>query len=272
MGIPYAEVIGDPVAHSKSPVIHKYWLEQLGIDGDYRATRVHEADLPAFLAGRRSDPDWRGCNVTIPHKQTVLASIDQLSPEARETGAINVVTPSAAGLAGENSDVLALREEIASTAESAVLFDMAVVVIGGGGAARAVLQVLRAVAGVETVIMNRDVAKARALLAEFGLRGRAVALDSPPPPAWLVVNASSLGMAGSPELELDLGQMGKPMVVDLVYSPVETKLLREARARGMSTTDGLSILIGQARTAFKRFFRIDPPIGTEPRLRELLTR
>ena len=97
MGIPYAEVIGDPVAHSRSPLIHKFWLERLGIEGDYRATRATAGELPAYLAARRSDPDWRGCNVTMPHKQAILPLLDDVADDLR---AVNCVLPRSGRLVG----------------------------------------------------------------------------------------------------------------------------------------------------------------------------
>lgn len=270
MGVPYAEVIGDPIAHSKSPLIHKFWLENSGLAGDYRATSVGAAELGDFLADRRSDPDWRGCNVAMPHKAAVLPFLDEVSPEAGQIGAVNVVTRSSDRLAGDNSDVAALRAEILDEADITALFDQPVVLIGAGGAARAALQVLRAVPDLKVWILNRSVEKARALLAEFDLSGRAAALDARLPAAGLLINASCLGMRGYPELVVDLDGVGKPFVVDLVYSPAETSLLRQAKERGMTTTDGLTLLIGQARIAFQSFFRLAPPFGTEPALRALL--
>lgn len=272
MGAPYAEVIGVPIAHSKSPLIHKFWLARLGMGCDYRATRVAPDELAAYLAARRGDPDWRGCNVTLPHKQRVLPLLDALAPEAEQAGAVNLVLPADRHLIGHNGDVGALREEIAGVAESAALLMTAAVVIGAGGAARAVLQVLRDVPALDVWILNRDVAAAEALLRHFGLSGRAAPLDARLPCTGLLVNASSLGMTGFPELAVDLADAGKPFVVDLVYSPVETGLLRRAREGGMATTDGLSLLMGQARIAFQQLFRRTPPPGCEEELRGLLDR
>lgn len=271
MSVPYAEVIGDPVAHSKSPLIHEFWLEKLGLEGEYRAIRVAAEALPAYLETRRGDPDWRGCSVTLPHKEKVLPLLDGLAPDAQEAGAVNLVIPTDRHLTGHNSDVTALRDEIVRIAGEASLRVMAVVVIGAGGAARAVLQVLRDVPDLEVWILNRDLAKADALLRHFGLTGRAAPLEAQLPPAYLIVNASSLGMAGFPDLPLDPRDAGKPYVVDLVYSPVETGLLRRARESRMLTTDGISMLIGQARIAFEYLFRLAPPPGCEEELRGLLS-
>lgn len=272
MGTPYAEVIGDPVEHSKSPLIHRFWLEKLGIEGDYRATRVAPDALGDFLRARASDPDWRGCNITIPHKEAALSWAASLSPAAAEAGAVNTLVPVSGGLAGFNFDVDALAADVLPKAQEAASMEQAVIVIGAGGAARAVLQILRNVPTLDIAILNRNRARAETLLHDFALAGAALPLDARLPPAGLVVNASSLGMTGYPPLEIDLSPAGRPTVYDLVYAPIETDLLRQARQRGLATFDGLTMLIGQARLAFERFFRLPPPQGTEPELRELLTR
>ena len=272
MGIPYAEVIGDPIAHSKSPLIHRFWLEKLGMACDYRTARVPAAGLAGHLDAHRDDPDWRGCNVTLPHKERVLPLLDALAPEAEEIGAANLVVRAGPHLVGYNSDVAALREAILGVAEEAALLASAVVVIGAGGASRAVLQVLRDIPQLEVWILNRDVARAATLLRDFGLAGRAAPPDARLPRAGLIVNASCFGMAGFPELPLDPSDAGKPFVVDLVYAPVETGLLRRAKEQGMAMTDGLSILIGQARVAFQQLFRRTAPVGCDEALRGLLTR
>lgn len=272
MGVPYAEVIGLPIAHSKSPAIHNFWLAKLGLGGDYRATRVTPDELAGYLASRRDDPDWRGCSVTLPHKEKVLPLLDALAPDAEAAGAVNLIVRADRHLVGHNSDVGALREAIRGAAHEAALLAGAAVLIGAGGAARAVLQVLRDVPDLEVRILNRDVAKADALIRHFGLRGRGARLGARLPATGLLVNASCLGMAGFPELAVDLEDAGKPLVVDLVYSPVETGLLRRAREGGMATTDGLSLLMGQARIAFQQLFRRTPPPGFEEELRGLLGR
>jgi shikimate dehydrogenase len=272
MAIPYAEVIGDPIAHSKSPLIHKFWLEKLGLEGDYRAVRVCREELGDYVASRRDDPDWRGCNVTMPHKESIAAFLDDVTAQAGRVGAVNLVSASHSRMIGENSDVTALRAELFELADTSARMELPVVVIGAGGAARAVLAVLAEIPDVEVLILNRSLSKARSLIHQFGLRGRALSLEAPLPAANLVVNASSLGMSGCPPLPLSLDGVNGALIVDLVYSPAETNLLRQARERGMSRTDGLAILIGQAREAFRKFFRIDAPFGTEPELREVLSR
>jgi shikimate dehydrogenase len=272
MGVPYAEVIGDPIAHSKSPIIHKFWLEKLGLDGDYRRAHVRADELQRYFETQRRDPDWRGCNVTIPHKEAVLEFLDESAAEAMSAGAVNAIVRDGERLVGLNTDVLALKPVLEPEAAEAALLELPVVLFGAGGAARAVLQAIRDVADIRVVIINRDVSKAETLLAAFGLQGEGIPLGSRVPPTGLVVNASSLGMIGFPPLPADLTDVSGALVYDLVYAPAQTELLRMARAKGLATLDGFTMLIQQARLTFQHFFRVAPPPGTEPELRELLTR
>jgi len=136
--IPHAEVIGDPIAQSKSPAIHTHWLARLGMDGEYRATRVTGSELGHFLAERRADPSWRGCNVTMPHKQAVIGSLDRLDPLAERIGAVNTIVRDANGtLTGFNTDATGFLEPLQGHLSKAHWFRMARV-LGTGGAARAI--------------------------------------------------------------------------------------------------------------------------------------
>ncbi|MCA1749833.1 MAG: shikimate dehydrogenase [Sphingomonadales bacterium] len=267
---PYAEVIGDPVDHSLSPVIHRFWLECLGLVGDYRARPVAVDGLAAYFADRRTDPAWRGCNVTIPHKLAALGHVEDRGGVRKSMGAINtVLRESDGGLIGTNTDAAGFYAPISGMDVAGV----PVVMIGAGGAARAVLFAL-ARAGVGPVtILNRTLLKAAGLLGDFGLKGDALPLNAPLPPAGLLVNASPFGMTGQPGLELDLSPLPEDAVVyDLVYAPVETPLLAAARARGLDTVDGLEMLIAQAAIAFELFFGEAPPREIDAELREILTR
>jgi shikimate dehydrogenase len=272
MGVPYAEVIGDPIAHSKSPLIHKFWLAKLGLEGDYRTARVGPGELHDYFSMRRRDPDWRGCNVTIPHKEMAVSFADRLMREPTLAGAVNTLARKPDGLIGYNTDMEALRSELAGYAREASLFEQPVAVIGAGGAARAVLAVLKAEeADVEVALFNRGVGRGSAVLRELGVRGSSRPLTCPLPATGLVVNASSLGMQGFPPLPPNLTAVASP-VIDLVYTPAETELVRAARARGHSAIDGLSVLIRQAAFAFRHLFGIEAPFDSEPELRERLTR
>lgn len=268
MTMPYAEVIGDPIAHSKSPLIHRFWLDALGLEADYRAEQVLTDGLAGYFDARRGDPAWRGCNITLPHKEAALDLIDDRGGVRDTIGAINCVFRAEDGvLVGTNTDAAGFYAPIAG-------LDLAgthVAVIGAGGAARAVLFALARLDIARVTILNRNVLKAAALLSRFGLKGDAVPLDVPLPAADLLVNASALGMQGQPPLTLDLGTLPEDaLVYDLVYAPLETPLLAAARARDLDTVDGLDMLIGQAALAFELFFDAEPPRDRDAELRELL--
>lgn len=267
---PYAEVIGDPIAHSKSPLIHGFWLEKLGIKADYRATHVLPDDLPRYIAERRDDPAWHGCNVTIPHKIAMLDLVDDPGEVRDSIGAMNTIVRDSDGrVFGTNTDAAGFYAPLAEVD----LAGAPVAVIGAGGAARAVLFAL-ARAGVGPVtILNRNPLKGAALLARFGLKGDALPLSAALPPAALLVNTSALGMTGQPPLEVDLSPLPDGAIVyDIVYAPLETGLLHQAEARGLERMDGLEMLIGQAAMAFELFFGRPAPRVHDAELREPLTR
>jgi shikimate dehydrogenase len=268
MGVPYAEVIGDPIAQSKSPLIHNFWLEKLEVEGDYRATRVTEAELPAYLADRRADPDWRGCNVTMPLKQAAVGQVDMIEGQMGRIGALNLIVPRGETLFGTNTDTTGMVEALIAAKAAGPL----VAVVGAGGAARAVCLALSAYVP-ELVILNRDVAKAERMIADLGIVATARGLDAPLPPAGLLVNASALGMRGRPSFPLALDPLpGHSVVIDIVTDPIDTDLLAAARARGLRTIDGLVMLIGQASMAFAILFEHKAPRAHDAELREILTR
>jgi shikimate dehydrogenase len=264
----YAEVIGDPISHSKSPLIHGFWLDALGIDAEYRAQHVTPAGLAEYLDARAADPLWRGCNVTIPHKIDVIDHVGDPGGVADSIGAMNTVLRQAdATLFGTNTDAAGFWAPLAD-------LDLAgreVVVIGAGGAARAVLFALKQVGCGAVTILNRNVLKASALLARFGLTGQALPLTAKLPPAALLVNASALGMAGQDAPEVDLSPLpADALVYDIVYAPLVTPLLEQAEDRGLETVDGLEMLLGQAAIAFELFFGAAPPRQHDDALRERL--
>ena len=269
---PYAEVIGDPIAQSKSPAIHNHWIGQLGLDAEYRACHVTAEGLAQYLADRRDDANWRGCNVTMPHKQAILPLLDRLEIGAEMIGAVNTVVPRRNGaLIGSNTDGAGFLEPLRQYLAEPHLFRMARV-LGTGGAARAIVAAL-ADQGIVIVLAGRDPAKARALLDEIDPEGEHHAIDiahfaDPTDFAFddragcfdLIVNASPLGMAGQPPLKFDFGHAPPGSVVyDIVTHPLETEFLKAARAAGFRTIDGLAMLIGQAAIAFEKFFGVAPP-------------
>lgn len=268
-GRPWAEVIGDPVAHSKSPLIHGFWLQALGLDAEYRATEVASDDLAAYFTIRAADPDWRGCNVTVPHK---VAAQDHVADPGGVRGSIEAVNTVFRGeggaLAGTNTDAAGFWSPIADLD----LSGKPVTVIGAGGAARAILWALARVGVGPVTVMNRNPLKGAALLSAFGLKGQALPLGPAAPPSALLVNASVLGMTGQPPLALDLSALpDDALVYDIVYAPLETGLLAAARARGLETVDGLEMLVAQAAIAFEILFGAEPPRERDEELRVGLT-
>ncbi|MPT48709.1 MAG: shikimate dehydrogenase [Sphingobium sp.] len=266
--LPYAEVIGDPIAHSKSPIIHGFWLEKLGIEAEYRKTHVRPEELSIYFLKRRADPDWLGCNVTIPHKVAVLDYCSDPAKVGDIIGAVNTIACETGGpLIGTNTDAggfLAPLIALGWKGKSAAL-------IGAGGAARAVLYALSQTGVTDFTVIVRDKAKGQALLDRAGVKGMVITMDDAVPAVDLLVNCSPLGMVGKDDLNVDLSSLPDHAVVyDIVYIPLDTKLLLDARARGLKTIDGLEMLIGQAALAFDIFFDAPAPREYDAELRELL--
>jgi shikimate dehydrogenase len=252
-GLPYAEVIGDPIAHSKSPLIHNFWLNALDIEAEYRKTHVTPEGLASYFLQRRADPDWLGCNVTIPHKMAVMDFTDDPGGVRERIGAMNTI-------ASETGGPLIDRWK----GRSAVL-------IGAGGAARAILFALTSLGVPDITVMARDAAKAQAMLDHAGVKGAVIGMGESLPAADLLVNSTSLGMVGQPVLDIDLTPLPPSATVyDIVYAPLETGLLKAARERGLKTLDGLEMLIGQAALAFDIFFDAHAPRELDAELRALL--
>jgi shikimate dehydrogenase len=282
---PYAEVIGDPIAQSKSPAIHGYWLRKLGLEAEYRARHVTAEGLARYLAERVEDSAWRGCNVTMPHKQAIVPLLGRLEIGAELIGAVNTVTRRRNGmLIGSNTDGAGFLEPLRQDLAQPHLFRMARI-LGTGGAARAIVAAL-AEEGFVVVLAGRDAAKARALLEAVDPEGEHHAIDlghfaestdfefdDRKGCFDLIVNASPLGMAGQPPLTFDFSHAPPGSVVyDIVTHPLETAFLKAARAAGFRTIDGLAMLIGQAAIAFEKFFGVAPPREDgDAELRRLLT-
>ncbi|MDE8651768.1 shikimate dehydrogenase family protein [Novosphingobium album (ex Liu et al. 2023)] len=272
---PYAEVIGDPIAHSRSPRIHGFWLEQLGIEADYRACHVRPDALGDYIASRRTDRNWRGCNVTIPHKEAILPLLDTVDARARAVGAVNTVLRDESGtVLGTNTDLDGIAEAIAGVA----LEGATVTVLGAGGAARAAFALLAGTPCAGVRILARRPEQARAAARDCGLAAEILPFA---PGAGglagssLLINATQLGMTGQaamPEFVLEeLGAMAPGgLVFDMVYAPLDTRLLLAARGQALATSDGLVMLVGQAATAFARFFGMAAPRACDARLRAML--
>lgn len=283
----YAEVIGDPIAHSKSPLIHGFWIRALGISADYRAVRVPADELGAYFTARRADPDWVGCNVTMPHKEAVLAHVDNVDSLAARLTAANCIVKQADGrLVASNTDVEGVagplgRHRIGGYPGHVATY---VQIIGAGGAARAAVLGAQAAGFRDFDIFNRSPGRADAVAelagAPFGTGNPLDALGPIRNPreagavqrySHILINATSMGMHGENPVPVDLGAyFADTLVFDMVYAPLETQLLASARAKGMRTIDGLEMLVGQAASAFERFFGVAPPRARDAELRALL--
>ncbi|MGY6548191.1 MAG: shikimate dehydrogenase [Roseinatronobacter sp.] len=264
--VPLAGVIGAPVGHSRSPRLHGTWLRAHGITGHYVPLHVEAADLAAVL---RAMPamGFVGANVTIPHKEAVLALADQVSPAAARIGAANTLVFRDGQVLADNTDGYGFMANLRAGAPGWDAGRAPAQVIGAGGAARAVIVALQDAGVPEIRLCNRTRARAEGLAAEFGCtvvawEARAAALGD----LGLLVNTSSLGMAGQPPLDMPLsGLPAQAVVTDIVYTPLETALLRAARARGLQTVDGLGMLLHQAVPGFERWFGLRPEVTPELR-------
>lgn len=264
-----AGVIGWPVKHSKSPRIHRFWLDQLGLDGDYCRFPVAPGRLDQFVAALPA-MGLRGVNVTVPHKLDCMAMLAELAPSASAVGAVNTIIVGADGrLSGHNTDVLGIAGPAAAAIQGRTML-----VVGSGGAARAGAAAARNCGAAALFMLARNQAEAAAILAQTGLPGAVVPWGAPLPAGiGLLFNATQLGMTGQPPLHLDLAPLPADAVVfDAVYAPLETALLADARARGLATIDGLAMLIGQAAEAFRLFYGAPAPHQHDDELRALLTR
>jgi len=282
---PRAEVIGDPITQSKSPILHGFWLERLGMSGRYDRLHVRRDELESYLADRRADPSWRGCSVTIPHKQTIMPLLDAIDPTAAEIGAVNtIVADEDRRLTGYNTDAPGFLEPLRPRLAERHLLRTARI-LGAGGAARAIGHALWN-EGFTLIIAARRREAAAELAAGFDPAHVHLAdladFAEPLTFDWgdtdsrldLVVNASPLGMTGQLPLVIDFSHVPPNAIVyDAVYAPLETPLLAEARARSHPVIDGLAMLIGQARVAFRLFYGVEPPSDpeSEAALRAVLT-
>ena len=265
-----AFVIGHPIAHSRSPLIHGTWLAEHNIDGSYEAIDVAPDDLPAFFERLRSG-EFAGGNVTIPHKEAVFALCDSVDPLATMIGAVNTLVVRGGKVAGSNTDYLGFLGNLDAEAPGWSDGPADAMVIGAGGAARAVLVALRRRDGGKVHVLNRTVANAQALVDDidgpFEAHGFD-AFDELAPQTGLVINTSSIGMHGTRFDWLDLALLPETaLVTDIVYAPLVTPLLAEARARGLRTVDGLGMLLHQAVPGFEAWFGVRPVVTPALRAR-----
>ncbi len=262
-----AGLLGWPVAHSRSPVIHNHWLAHYGIAGRYVLFGVPPEKLEAAVRGL-AVLGMRGCNVTTPHKQAIFPLLDRVDNLARTIGAVNTVVVEKDGtLTGFNNDGNGFIQSLRDADPAWKPGSGPILVLGAGGAARAVVASLAAQGATEIRVANRTRDKAEEIAAAVGPVVKVVDWESRADAAdgvAMLANATSLGMTGKPPLDMPLDRLPKRAVVgDLIYIPPETPLLAAARARGNVTVNGLGLLLNQARPAFNAWFGVMPTITPE---------
>jgi shikimate dehydrogenase len=265
-------IMGWPVAHSRSPLLHGYWIKELGLSGAYVYLPVRPERLAQALKGLAA-LGFAGCNVTIPHKEAAMRLVERVDPLAKRIGAINTIVVGDDGmLSGSNTDAFGFIESLKEARPDWRADAGPATIMGAGGGARAVIASLAERGAKEIRVANRTLARAEALARDFGPPIRAVAwerrhdaLDG----ASLLVNTTNQGMSGQPPLDLSLEQLPRSaLIADIVYIPLETPLLAAARERGNSVVNGVGMLIHQARAAFKAWFGVMP--DATPELRRIL--
>ncbi|GDX38034.1 shikimate dehydrogenase [Methylocystaceae bacterium] len=268
-GFRLAGVMGWPIAHSRSPRIHNFWLNQYAIEGVYVPLAIEPVKLEDAL---RALPrlNFLGCNLTIPHKERALSFVDEVTPEARRIGAVNCVVVDEAGkLIGKNYDAYGFISSLTDAVPGWQAARNSCVVFGAGGAARSVVCGLIDAGAQEIRLLNRTFDRARAIALDFGScvstfawEERHEALAG----AGLLVNTTSQGMVGQPPLDIKLDLLPKSaLVADIVYAPLETQLLAQARRHGAIPIDGLGMLMHQARPAFRDWTGVMPQVTAELR-------
>lgn len=257
-----AAVIGHPIAHSKSPLIHNYWLQKYNIPGNYEALDIAPENLESAVHSLAQD-GYIGFNVTIPHKERIFALCDELDAQARAIKAVNTVVIKNGKLHGTNTDIFGFAENIRAVMPDFNFIKGPAVLLGAGGAARAVIYSLLQEGAPEIRLLNRTREKAENLSREFSdisiadWDDRMEILSG----ANLLINATSMGMNGQPPLDLDLSVLPKDALVnDIVYAPLITPLLKAAESRGNPIVTGIGMLLHQARPAFKAWYGIMPDV------------
>ncbi len=264
-------IIGWPVAHSRSPLIHGYWLQRYGIDGSYVHQPIEPANVADFFRTMR-EQGFAGCNVTVPHKEAAFAAAAETRPAARTAGVANTLWFEGDRLIADNTDSMGFMNGLQAALPALQLGGATISILGAGGAARGIVFALLDGGAGEIRIFNRTRDRAEALSAYFGSKVKAHDWRERADrsgDAALLVNTTSLGMKGAGALDMDVSALdAKCAVADIVYVPLETPLLAAARARGLATVDGLGMLLHQAVPGFEKWFGVRPEVT--PELRALI--
>lgn len=270
---PKALIIGRPVKHARSPLIHAFWLEKLGMAGAYERADVMPGAVNAFL---RELParGFAGGNVTVPHKEEAFAACDRVSDIARAVRAVNTFWFEGEALCGDNTDGLGFVAHLDQVHPGWESLRPRILILGAGGAARGLVLPLLDRNPASIAVSNRSAGRAEALIADIRKERPGAALETVSwenrsvalPGVDLLINTTSLGMNGQPPLEIDLSALpAHAVVADIVYVPLETPLLKAARERGLRTLDGLGMLLHQAVPGFERWFGVKPVVTPELR-------
>ena len=270
-----AGIIGWPISHSLSPVLHGYWLTEYSVDGEYLRLPVQPEDFVAGVDRARKE-GFAGLNVTVPHKEAACKLAATRDKAAEMSGAVNLLVFGDNAIAGRNTDYLGLRKSLEENLDENALEDKTVILLGAGGAARAAILALDEMGVAQIHILNRHQARAEGLSHDLALKvkarlvpGALINWASVAQTADLLINTTSAGMSGNAPLELDLAPLpAAAAVCDVVYNPLETQLLKDAAKRGHRVIDGLGMLMYQAAPSFKAFFGVEPKVT--PGLRAML--
>ena len=262
-------VIGHPVSHSKSPLIHNYWIKTYGLNGSYEAIDAAPENLKSEIR-RLTDEGYQGFNVTVPHKEAILELCDKVDLGAQNIGAVNTVVIQNGALRGMNTDGFGFLHNIWDANPKFYFEEKTAVILGAGGATRAIVSALIGEYIGQIILLNRTRARAETIREEMGCMSDLIVVED-----WdhrvellaradLLINTTSLGMQGQPPLDLDLKALpSHALVNDIVYAPLQTDLLRSAQERGNPTVTGIGMLIHQARPAFKEWFGLLPDVTDE---------
>ena len=262
-GVKKSGVIGHPINHSLSPILHGHWIEKYNVQGHYDAYDVEPKNLKKFIEDAKSK--MVGFNVTVPHKETVFKYCDTVSDLARRVGAVNTVVIKDGKVQGDNTDVfgfsVALMESV--KAQGKILRKNKAVILGAGGACRAGIVALQEIGFLEIIVVNRTFAKAEKLAVEFGIQAMEMTdLNTALKEATLLVNTSIAGMNGDNVLDIDMSSMHTDGVVyDIVYKPLYTDMLMRAKACGLCAVTGIDMLLYQAVSGFNKWFLVEPVVN-----------
>jgi shikimate dehydrogenase len=259
-------VIGWPIAHSRSPLIHNYWLAKYGLEGLYERRPVSPQELPGFLKNL-AEHGYVGCNVTIPHKEAALQHVDHIDDVVRRNGSLNTVYLVGSEKYATSTDGEGFYQNLLATVPGLSLYRKRAIILGAGGSAKAVVERLLRAGIAEIAVMNRTNQRIDDLKTSFGRVIKALPTDhyvNESKSATLLINATSQGMSGQPRLDIDLSALPPDAIVaDLVYVPLETELLKAAKTRGLRTVGGLGMLLHQAVVGFEKWFGVRPEVTPE---------